>query len=70
VILHAKSAEYFGLNHVGSRTWALLDEGLSVRELTHRLAREYGVAPERIENDLVSFLTELVGTGLAEVVFP
>jgi hypothetical protein len=70
VILHAKSAEYFGLNHVGSRTWALLDQGLSVRELTQALACEYGVTSARIETDLVPFLTELVETGLAEIVIP
>ena len=70
VILHAKSAQYFGLNPVGSRTWALLKGERSVRELTQALAREFGVTSARMETDLVPFLTELVETGLAEVVTP
>ncbi|MBN1606528.1 MAG: PqqD family protein [Polyangiaceae bacterium] len=70
MILHAESAEYFGLNHVGSRIWALLAQGLTVRELTHTMASEYGVTSDRVENDLVPFLTALVEAGLAEVVVP
>jgi hypothetical protein len=70
VILHSQSAEYFGVNHVGSRIWVLLTQGLTVRELAQAMAADYGVTTDRIENDVVPFLTELVVAGLAEVVAP
>ncbi len=68
VVLHHATAQYFGLNEVGTRVWSLLADGASIEELSQGLAREYGLAPERIQGDLLPFLRELLATGLAEVV--
>ena len=68
VLLHGASAEYFGLNDVGTKVWNWLGRERTVGELCELVAHEYQLPQERILEDLLPFLTELVATGLVEVV--
>lgn len=67
VILNMKSGIYFGLNEVGARIWALIQQPKSVRELRETLLAEYEVAPEVCDRDLVQLLQDLKTADLIEV---
>jgi hypothetical protein len=67
VLLGMKTARYYGLADVGARIWALLQNPVSVSSISETIAREYDVAPERCQADVVRFLEELADNGLIEV---
>lgn len=64
VILHVVNGTYYGLDPVGTRIWALINQGLSPPEICQALASEYGVALTMIENDVREFLTSLEKQGI------
>ena len=67
VILGADAGQYFGLNEVGARIWELVQQPVSVSAIRDTLCREYDVAPEECERDLVELLNELSRNGLVDV---
>ena len=67
VILDLKSGVYYGLDEVGARIWALIQEPRVVNEVRDVLLQEYEVDADRCEPDLVAFLRELADQGLVEV---
>ena len=66
-ILHLGSGIYYGLDRVGARVWALLQEPTPVARLEATLLTEYDVAPERLSRDLTALLHDLAAAGLIEV---
>lgn len=67
VLLSMKTARYYGLADVGARIWSLLQNPVSVSEISDVIAREYEVSREQCEADVMRFLEELVAHGLIEV---
>ena len=67
VLLSMKTAHYYGLADVGARIWSLLREPVSVAVICDTITREYDVAPDRCQADVVGFLRELALHGLVEV---
>ena len=67
VLLGLRTARYYGLADVGARIWELLREPISVSAICETISREYDVAPERCEADVVRFLEELAEQELIEV---
>lgn len=59
VILHSGNGTYFGLDAVGSRIWQLLQEGMSPAQSCARIAQEFSVPLEQVEDDARAFLGEL-----------
>lgn len=55
---------YYGLNAVGARIWALLEEPRTVREVQERLVDEFRVDPDRCSKEVGELLASLVGMGL------
>ena len=66
-ILQLASGTYYGLNPVGARVWALLQQPRTVREIHDALLAEYEVGPEQCERDLVALLQTLAAERLIEV---
>ena len=67
VMLNLESGVYFGLNEIGTRIWALIQEHGSLRKVFEAMQREYDVAPETLEKDLLRLVGELRGKGLVTV---
>lgn len=67
VILHLESGVYYGLDGVGARIWALIQEPKVVNDVRDTLLDEYDVDPERCESELLAFLEELAAQALIEV---
>jgi Coenzyme PQQ synthesis protein D (PqqD) len=67
ILLSMQSAEYYGLDAVGSRIWELARAPIRVSDICDAIAREYDVDPEQCEADVLAFLQLLVTKGLIEV---
>lgn len=60
VILDLASGQYFGLDEVGSRVWALLSEGRHVENICDVLAAEYDTSREQLLSDVRKLIDELI----------
>ncbi len=67
VILDLKDGQYYGLNAVGSRIWAMLQDGRSPEAIIAALTDEYRISSERARGDLSGFLSVLQTRGLVSV---
>ncbi|MEO5618228.1 MAG: PqqD family protein [Candidatus Eisenbacteria bacterium] len=68
VLLNLDSESYFGLDEVGTRMWAALEQSASLQEAYEALVDEYDVDPKRLCADLAAFVEGLAQAGLVEVV--
>ena len=64
VLLDLASEQYFGLDEVGARVWALLNEGRAVGEVADTLLQEYEVERAALESDIDELLSSLLEAGL------
>lgn len=67
VILNLQSGKYYGLDEVGTRMWSLLLEHGQVKQAYTALLAEYDVSEERLREDLLHFVDELVSHGLLQI---
>ena len=67
VMLNLESGVYFGLDEVGTRIWALIQEHGALRKVFEVMQREYDVAPPTLESDLLRLVEELRAKGLVNV---
>ena len=67
VLLDLASENYFGLDEIGARIWALLESGSSVGETMDTLMGEYEVERETLEADVGELLEKLLKAGLIEL---
>ena len=65
VLLHLESKMYYSLNPTGERIWQGLKEGLSLREISHRLQEEFEVAADQADRSVIDLVTELCEQKLA-----
>lgn len=67
VILNLKDGTYYGLNEVGARIWALIQEEEALDQVRDRLMEEFDVEAEQCERDLIHLVEELQEAGLVEI---
>jgi hypothetical protein len=67
VILSLKTGTYYGLDQVGARIWALLQEPKTIPDLLHILLSEFEVDSGRCEQDLRILLRNMNEAGLVEI---
>jgi hypothetical protein len=67
VKLNLNSGMYFGLDEIGARIWAALEEPRSLEYLGEIILRDYQVDRETCERDVMAFLAELQFAGLIEI---
>ena len=67
VVLNVQTEQYYGLDAVGTRMWAVLSVSDSIESAFGTLLREYNVGPDRLRADLERFVAELVDHGLLVV---
>jgi hypothetical protein len=68
VLLNKQTNQYFMLDEVGARLWALLKDGKSAHDSYHILLDEYEVDPIQLECDLRELLDDLEKHGLVEII--
>ena len=70
VLLQLDSGEYFGLDEVGERIWALMMEDGDLSRVESRLIEEFEVEPSRLAADLKAFVDELAERRLIDLAPP
>jgi coenzyme PQQ biosynthesis protein PqqD len=64
VLLDVKTGQYYALDPVAGRIWQLCDGTRSVRQIAEVVSDEYDAAGQAVEDDVVEFVSELVGESL------
>ena len=59
VLLQVKRGTYYGLDAIGTRIWAGLNEGRSPAEICQQIAAEHDVPIATVEADARAFLQDL-----------
>lgn len=59
VLLHLGSGQYHGVNPVGLAIWELLEQQRTAADVIDRLRGRVEDPPPSLEDDVLSFLTEL-----------
>jgi len=67
VILNLETGQYYGLDEVGTRMWALLTQHGQVGTAYGALLHEYDVGEEELQTDLLHLIDELASHGLLQV---
>lgn len=67
VVLSLETEQYFGLDEVGTRMWALLVGANSIQSAYDSLLAEYDVDPGRLRADVERLIGELSERGLLVV---
>ena len=67
VILSLTTGQYYGLDEVGSRVWALIQEPKTMSELQAVLLTEFDVEPSVCHQDLNNLINELRSVGLIQI---
>jgi hypothetical protein len=68
VILNLETGVYQGLNATGSRMWALMAQGRTLREVLNALKVEYDVDEQTLERDLLALVEDLRASSLVDLV--
>lgn len=59
VLLSIQNGEYYNMNEVGSRIWALIEQPMTVAALIERLLAEFEVGRDQCEREALAFLEQL-----------
>jgi hypothetical protein len=70
VLLQLDTGEYFGLDDVAQRMWALIVEHGDLEVVQARLLDEFDVEPDTLSGDLHRFVGELIERRLLDAVDP
>lgn len=66
VLLDLKSGVYFGLDAVGTRIWALLQDHSDLQAVLQELLSEYEVNEETCARDLMDLVSAMAEKGLVQ----
>lgn len=64
VMMSIEQGEYFGITGVGSRVWELLATPITVADIVRVICAEYAVDEARCQDDMQTFVEELIRLGL------
>ena len=67
IILQMRDGTYYGLDAVGTRIWSLIQEPVSLADVSATVEREYAVDGPRAMTDLIMLVGELFDRGLIEI---
>lgn len=67
VILAVSAGVYYGLNPVGARLWAMVQEPRALADVADAIASEYAIDRAQVLSDVLILAAELLDAGLIEV---
>ena len=65
VLLHLETKTYYSLNPTGERIWQGLKQGLTLKEISQCLQKEFEVNADRAERSVLELVNELCEQNLA-----
>lgn len=60
VMMDIDVGKYYGFNDVGTRIWDLLETSCSIQFICEQLLQEFDVEPETCEQEVISFIENLL----------
>ena len=70
VLLNLETGVYFGLNDVGTRIWARLQQDGSLQNVFDTMQQQYSVEPQRLEKDILDLIEQMCAKGLVQEHLP
>jgi hypothetical protein len=70
ILLHLGRGMYFGTNEVASVIWEQILQGTTVDAVLRRVVQTFEIDEAKAEDDLSSFVNDLVSAGLCTVTPP
>ena len=67
IIFNPKSGEYYSLDTVGAKIWALVEKPISVSDICATIYKEYDVQLEKCNRDVHDFIEGLKAAGLVQI---
>ena len=67
VILSVDRGKYYGTQVVGTRGWAMLEQPMSVDDLSAELLQQFDVDRQTCEREVRAFVDQLLAEGLVEL---
>lgn len=67
VMMSIEHGSYFGISGVGTRVWALLEQPISIVEISAEIGREFDVDAATCEADMLAFAEALLEHGVARL---
>ena len=64
VMMSIEHGEYYGVGGVGSRVWELLEQPITVEDITAVICDEFDVEADRCREDINGFARQLLEMGL------
>lgn len=68
VMMDIEQGSYYGLEGVAARIWEFTEKPVSVGSLCERLMNEYEVSPERCEQEVNTFIGDLLKRDIVRIV--
>ena len=59
IMMNTTTGEYYGLDAIGNRIWALLEKPIRISSLIEILVTEFNVSVNQCESDTMEFLSQL-----------
>ena len=66
-LLHLESKIYYSLNLTGERIWQALKEGLTLKEISQRLQKEFDVNADKADSSIAELINELSQQKLVQI---
>ncbi len=67
MILSVDRGKYYGTQVVGKRVWAMLEQPMSVDDLSAELLQQFDVDRQTCEREVRAFVDQLLAEGLVEL---
>lgn len=67
-LMSVEKGKYYGIDPIGSRIWALIEQARLVSDLCALLLEEFEVELSQCERDVLAFLSELAKDNLVIIV--
>lgn len=67
VMLSIENGKYYNLGLIGGRIWELASTPVTVTGMVEQLVTEYEIEPEVCEQQVQTFLKQLIAEGLVQV---
>jgi hypothetical protein len=68
VMMDIEQGAYYGLEGVAARIWEFTETPLSVGSLCEKLTSGYEVSPEKCQQEVTTFLGDLVNRNIVQIV--
>ena len=68
VMMDIEQGSYYGLETVAARIWTLTEQPITISALCENLVSEYNIAPEQCQQEVMTFLSELLVRRIIQIV--